>query len=84
MQSNQAISGINSDIRHEILDTLPAEIVAFNTSGEFVFINCAAMPDLSVRNKMIGRTEASCCDITGWDPVAARRRATYIEQVVNM
>ena len=84
MQSNQAISGINSDIRHEILNTLPAEIVAFNTSGEFVFINSAAMPDLSVRNKMIGRTEASCCDITGWDPRAARRRATYIDQVVNM
>ncbi len=84
MQPNQAISGINSDIRHEILNTLPAEIVAFNTSGEFVFINSAAMPDLSVRNKMIGRTEASCCDITGWDQVAARRRAAYIDQVVNM
>jgi PAS domain S-box-containing protein len=67
----------------EILNKVPAEIIVADTEFRYLFVNPSAVPDLALREWMIGRTNEEFCGHAGRSPVIARARRMVFAKVIR-
>jgi PAS domain S-box-containing protein len=60
-----------------ILDSLPAGLAVYDLEGKCLYANPSGVPDESLRDWAIGKTDEEYCARRGFDPDLAKRRREY-------
>src|SRR5580658_7411722 len=71
---------LESSFFEEILDKVPAEILVADAEYRFLYANPLAVPDLAVREWMIGKTNEEFCVYTGRPVAMSRARRMVFEK----
>jgi len=71
---------LESSFFEEILDKVPAEILVADAEYRFLYANPVAVPDLGVREWMIGKTNEEFCIYTGRPVSMSRARRMVFEK----
>jgi PAS domain S-box-containing protein len=67
----------------EVLTNIPADIAVFNTRGEYIFINSAAIKDEQTRHWLIGKTIEDYCILRNKPPELAATRRAVLEKAIE-
>lgn len=71
---------LESNFFEDILDKVPAEIIVADAEYRFLYANPSAIPDQSLREWMIGRTNEEFCQYSGRPAAMARARRMVFEK----
>jgi PAS domain S-box-containing protein len=71
---------LESSFFEEILDKVPAEILVADPEYRFLYANAQAIPDTTLREWMIGKTNEEFCTYTGRPVTMARARRMVFEK----
>lgn len=66
-----------------ILTEVPLEIAVLNAFGEYEFVNPGSLPDASVREWLIGKTDIDYCELRSLSAGLAQERLVYLNYVVK-
>ena len=67
----------------EVLTNIPADIAVFNTRGEYIFINSAAIKDESTRKWLIGKTIEDYCILRKKPTELAANRRAVLKKAIE-
>src|SRR5215469_3525973 len=71
---------LENDFFEEILDKVPAEIIVADAEYRFLYVNPSAMPEVHMREWMIGKTNEEFCQYAGRPAAMARARRMVFEK----
>ncbi|MCD8739498.1 PAS domain S-box protein [Mucilaginibacter roseus] len=71
------------DFYFDILNEIPGEVVVFDTSHRYIFINQAAIRDTALRERMIGLRDEDFCWLTNRPESLAQERRAHFNEVMQ-
>lgn len=71
------------DFYFDVLNEIPGEVVVFDTSHRYIFINQAAIRDTALRERMIGLRDEDFCWLTNRPESLAQERRAHFNDVMQ-
>jgi PAS domain-containing protein len=72
-----------AELLARVLDSIPADIVMFNTKHQYTYINQTAINNEQVRNWLLGKTDFDYCSYKGIDTKLAVIRRQYFNKALR-
>ncbi len=83
MTTDNELQMLQRGFYEDVLNFIPSDIVVFDVSGRYVYLNPVAVRDPDIRSWMIGKTDEEYCIKRGKNMAIADRRKELFQQLLQ-